>query len=584
MNAAALDPRVEAERIRALYANVPAAFVAAMTVSLYLVGTAWQHVGHATALGWLGLMLVLQWPRFAAYFAYRRAPQALSTQRWARRYGVFIGLSGAAWALSPFLFMRPGDPITHAMVMMGMYGLGAGVVPGLAYLPRVLRVFLLLVFVPLVVQLALLARSDGAEYAVLAVATLLFMGVLLGFGRNTARTLEEGLRMRFENLDLLAQLRREKDVAENASRAKSRFFAAASHDLRQPLHALGLYASALHDSATPTQRDIVCNMRGSVRALESLFDELLDISRIDAGVLVPQTAHFPATPLFEALRAQFSGEAADKGLSLRVRALDVVLLTDRTLLARVLGNLVSNAVRYTAQGSVLLTCRRRGTQALIQVWDSGCGIPAEEQDRVFEEFHQLQNPERDRRKGLGLGLATVRRLCALLELPLTLRSRVGRGSVFTLQVPLGTASAVLPPPVDAPLRDVLAGRRIVVIDDDLGIRDSMRVLMTQWHCEVCACATADEALALLGDARPDLVIADYRLAGGVSGADAVRMLQAVFGATLPALLISGDTAPERIAEARSFGWPLLHKPVRAVQLRASCSALLGAHEDPVRLP
>jgi len=584
VSTASLDPRVEAERIRALYANVPAAFVAAMTVSLYLVGTAWQHVGHAVALGWLGLMLALQWPRFAAYFAYRRAPEAVSTQRWARRYGLFIGLSGAAWALSPFLFMRPGDPITHAMVMMGMYGLGAGVVPGLAYLPRVLRGFLLIVFVPLVVQLALLARSDGTEYAVLALATLLFMGVLLGFGRNTARTLEEGLRMRFENLDLLAQLQREKEVAENANRAKSRFFAAASHDLRQPLHALGLYASALHDSATPAQRDIVSNMESSLRSLESLFDELLDISRIDAGVLVPQTVHFPGAPLFEGLRSQFSGEAADKGLSLRVRAVDVVLLTDRTLLARVLANLISNAVRYTAQGSVLLTCRRRGMQALIQVWDSGCGIPDEEHERVFEEFHQLQNPERDRRKGLGLGLATVRRLCALLDLPLTLRSRVGRGSVFTLHVPLGEATSVQPARVEPPLLDVLAGRRIVVIDDDLGIRDSMRVLMTQWRCEVWACATAAEALEALGGAIPDLVIADYRLAGGVSGADAVHALQATFGKDLAALLITGDTAPERIAEARSFGWPVLHKPVRAVQLRASCSALLGVRTDPAPMP
>lgn len=568
------DPRVAAERIRALYSNVPAAFVAAMTVSLYLLGTSWRHVDHAPALAWLALMLLMQAPRFAAWIAYRRAaPEARAdTPSWARRYLAFIALSGCVWALSPFVFMRAGDPITHAMVMMGMYGLGAGVVPGLAYLPRALGVFLLLVFVPLVARLWLLG---GDEYAVLALATLLFMGVLLGFGRNTARTLEDSIRVRYENLDLLERLRRERDIAESASRAKSQFFAAASHDLRQPLHALGLYASALRDSASDAQRGIVENMDGSVQALESLFDELLDLSKLDAGIVVPAPTHFSARALLQQVEAQFAAPAAHKQLTLGLRCDDLTLHTDRTLLARILANLASNAVRYTERGGVLLACRRRGAQALVEVWDSGSGIPAVEQARVFEEFYQLHNPERDRRKGLGLGLATVARLSTLLALPLTLRSRPGRGSVFRLRVPLGDVAQIAPVHTAPKARDRLAGRSIAVIDDELSIRDSMRVLLAQWQCDVIAGTDAAEVLRESGTRVPDLIIADYRLAGGARGTEAVLALQAAYGRVIPALLISGDTSPERLGEAQASGWPVLHKPVRAVRLRAMCNHLLA---------
>lgn len=573
MSHASLEQQVAFERIQALYRNVPAAFVAAMTVSLYLVGTSWQHVAHGPALAWLTAMLLMQLPRFGAYFAYRRArAQINDSDRWARRYQLFIALSGCIWALSPFVFMKPGDPITHAMVMMGMYGLGAGVVPGLAYLPAALRLFLLLVFLPLVLRLLLLG---GAEYAVLAAATFLFMGVLMGFGRNTARTLETSIRVRFENQQLMEKLRREKEIAESASRAKSQFFAAASHDLRQPLHALGLYASALRGSALPGQGEIVERMEQSVQSLESLFDELLDISKLDAGIVVPRLTHFTAAALLEQMQRQFSGQAQEKGLQLRLRDGGAVLHSDRTLLARILGNLVSNAVRYSSQGGVLVGCRRRGDHWLLEVWDTGCGIAPPEQGRVFEEFYQLHNPERDRRKGLGLGLATVARLSSLLKVPLTLHSRPGRGSVFRLQVASGDAAQVESPGPAAAVPDLLAGRRIAVIDDELAIRDSMQRLLTQWRCEVMTASSADDLVAQQNPHMPELIIADHRLAGGANGIDAIERLQQVYGKSIPALLITGDTSPERMAQTQGSGWPVLLKPVRPVQLRAACSHLLA---------
>jgi CheY-like chemotaxis protein/anti-sigma regulatory factor (Ser/Thr protein kinase) len=313
--------------------------------------------------------------------------------------------------------------------------------------------------------------------------------------------------------------------------------------------------------------------------MEQLLDALLDISKLDAGVLTPHLEDFGLNALLARMQNSFAPAAAAKGLRLRAVPSRLVVRSDPVLLERIMMNLVSNAVRYTEHGGVVIGCRRRGTDVRIEVWDSGLGIPAEKQTEIFREFYQLTNPERDRSRGLGLGLAIVERLARLLQHRIELRSTEGRGSVFAIVLPGGDAQRVVATPRAAQTADRhLRGAFVVVVDDEALVRDGMRGLLTGWGCHVLAAGSGDEALGLL-DAHeriPDLIVSDYRLRDGETGIAVIRRLQAALTVSIPSVLISGDTAPERLREATASGYHLLHKPVQPAKLRAMLSYLLSA--------
>jgi two-component system, sensor histidine kinase len=248
--------------------------------------------------------------------------------------------------------------------------------------------------------------------------------------------------------------------------------------------------------------------------------------------------------------------------------------SDAILLERILLNLVSNAVRYTAHGGVLVGCRRRGGMLRVEVWDTGPGIPQDQHKNIFGEFYQLARPAGDRHGGLGLGLAIVDRLCGLLDHPIELTSSAGKGSRFAVVVPMVTAQAKAAAPTPAVTTDVARGKLVVVIDDDSLVRDGMRGLLAGWGCAVVTAESDSAALAELAAQKPDLIISDYRLAGRETGIQAIERLRAAFRAPIPAFLISGDTTPERLREARAGGYHLLHKPVPPMTLRAMISQLL----------
>jgi signal transduction histidine kinase/CheY-like chemotaxis protein len=387
------------------------------------------------------------------------------------------------------------------------------------------------------------------------------------------------MRVAHKSSELVAavqSMRSARDAAEQANRAKSSFLAAASHDLRQPMHALGLYLATLRSQPLgAAQRELTERMAGSVAALESMFDSLLDISRMDAGVVVPEPRVFDVGALVQRLAGDFAAEAERRGLRLSVRVgaapRELRAFTDPLLLERVLRNLLANAVKYTTAGGVLVSCRpRRGPPPCwrIEVWDTGIGIPAHEQARVFDEFYQVGNPARERRAGLGIGLSVVRRLTGLLRLPLALRSQPGRGSRFGVDVPATTAPES--PTVEAAAAGSVAGLGVAVIEDDLEVRDGMQRLLADWGCRVAAGASADEversaqAQALTIGA----VIADLRLRGGRDGIGEIEALRQRRRPALPALLVSGDSAPDRVALMQHSGLPWLAKPVSAARLRS----------------
>lgn len=375
-----------------------------------------------------------------------------------------------------------------------------------------------------------------------------------------------------------AELRARKDEAERANLAKSRFLAAASHDLRQPMHALGLFIEELGQQPLEARaRRLVEHIAASAEAMENLLDSLLDISRLDAGVLNPEPRPFSVQSVLERIAASQRPTAEDRGLRLILRPTPLWVHSDPVLFERIVTNLVSNAIRYTPSGTILIACRRRSDRLRIEVRDSGVGIALDAQDIIFQEFIQLDNAERSRDKGLGLGLAIVRRLAGLLGHPLDLRSAPGRGSMFAIELPLADEGSAPGAGCEERIPGDLHDVRIALVDDDPLARAAMESLLDAWGCEVFAAETHEELLARLapGDWRPELLISDFRLRGPLNGMDLIRLLrEPIYLPGLPAILISGDTGTETLADAQRANIPLLHKPVRPARLRALMHRML----------
>jgi len=373
------------------------------------------------------------------------------------------------------------------------------------------------------------------------------------------------------------RLRAARDEAERANRSKTRFLAAASHDLRQPAQSLTLFGALLADRLRGhPQMPLVQHLNQAVEAMRTLLDGLLDVSRLDAGIVVPEPAPFPLADLFGKLEAEYAPRARAKGLRLRCRTVRIWVRTDPGLLERLLRNLLDNALKYTYQGGILLGCRRRGDVLRIDVLDTGVGMPADKLDEIFEEFVQLGNAERDRSRGLGLGLAVVKRLARLLNLPVSVRSVPGRGTRFSVEVPMHAASRPCAPA--RPKFDMEGGGGLaLVIDDEEMILHSLRLVLEAWGWDVLTAPSGDEALLLLEGAErmPDVVIADYRLRHGRTGVEAIHDLHALAGEPIPAIVLTGDTSPERIREARRSGFAVLHKPVTLAELSARLAEVRG---------
>jgi signal transduction histidine kinase/CheY-like chemotaxis protein len=376
---------------------------------------------------------------------------------------------------------------------------------------------------------------------------------------------------------------------EIANTYKSHFLASASHDLRQPLHALNLFVAQLHGESNPAERSrLVGRIDAAVGSMNELFEALLDMTKLEAGILQTTPAEFSIARLLERIENTFADAARKKGLRLRVVGSDAWLASDPILLERILLNLVSNAVRYTERGGVVVGCRRRGKKVRIDVCDTGAGIPKDQRENIFGEFFRLAGSGWDGGGGLGLGLAIVDRLGRLLGHPVELDSRPGRGSRFSVTVPLAlqpyTAAAMQAhsPPISDPAR----GKRIIVIDDDALVLDGMRGILQSWGCQVETAASGDAALAALSanGGKPDLIISDYRLADGATGIEAIERLRVAAGATIPAFVITGDTAPEHLREASANGFHLLHKPVSPMALRTTVNRLLRASAATPHVP
>ncbi len=590
----ALIARAHVDQVATLYERAHLTTIAMGLGALILCAVRWSEITAVSMVIWGVLIAANQLWRTVLARAYARMrPGPAATPRWGRYWAIGSTLAGALWG-GAAIAMFPASPAYQALLIVCVFGATMGGLNLTSVYKPSFYGFVLPALVPLIARVAWV--GDPVHLFTAGVLSVV-LAFVVGFGHRLNDVLTRSLVIRYENVDLIAELKdrtrsalEARAAAEAANRAKSQLLAAASHDLRQPLHALGLYVAALAARARDAEwRPLVAHVESAANALEIQFAQLIDLSRLDAGVLVPEPGTVALAPLFARIRAEFAPQAAARGLSLSIVPTRLAVHSDAALLERIVGNLVANAVRYTSRGGVVLGVRRRGARVAIDVVDTGIGIAPAHRQRIFEEFYQVKDDAQrvTERRGMGLGLAIVRRFADLLGHAIELQSREGRGSRFRILAVRAKAAAprtsrVLARSVreEPTLARSFSGRLVAVVDDDDATVDAIRTLFETWDATVVSGDAIESLIASIGavERYPDLVVADLRLAGGRSGIDAVRRLRDELGIAIPAIIVSGDTGSQAEREARAAGLMLLPKPVVGATLRAAATALVAQHE------
>lgn len=404
---------------------------------------------------------------------------------------------------------------------------------------------------------------------VFAVCTFI-IGIL--FALNSRRFVYASVETSLKNEELVEQLKIKQQLADQATKDKSRFLASASHDLRQPLHALGLFVETLGEKTkNDDDKALIKNITKATGALQELFNALLDISRLDADSIQIRDEHFFVNEMLSQICTEFQTTAEKKGLTLNAHELDAVIHSDKILTERILRNLISNAIKYTRQGSVEIKINPSSDKVSIEIIDTGIGIPEAEINNIFSEFYQINNPERDRSKGLGLGLSIVKRLVNLMLLELNVTSTENQGTIFTITFPVGDANKISHASVQTKtLLNNFDGMHILVIDDEKHILEGMNIILGKWGFKVSLTESIEAATDVISQGEiPDIILSDLRLRNNTTGIEAIQKIRTLTGEQIPALLVSGDTDPERIKEAQTAGIILLHKPIKPALLKSA---------------
>jgi signal transduction histidine kinase/CheY-like chemotaxis protein len=556
-----------------LYRQSRAVLLANFVIPVPVLAVLWPYFAHTTLLAWAAVVFLVTLARLGLSLVHARHADPAHSRRWAWYFTAGSSVSSALWGWMGWALYLPEQPQLVAFICIVIAGLSCGTIASFAAFPPSATIAQVLLVLPFAARSFTTGEGLAPVYGIFA---LCLFGVNLYYSRGTYTTLLASVRLRFENAGLVEQLKVERDRAETASLAKSRFLAAASHDLRQPLHALGLFLDSLERHAmSPRQAAVLGHARSASVAASEMLNTLLDYSRLDAGVVQANPVPFAVQPLLGALEQEFGVQADAAGLVYRTRETTSAALADKVLVDLVMRNFIANALRYTQAGGVLVTCRQRAGSLALEVWDTGSGIAPEHQQEIFKEFHQLGNSERDRRKGLGLGLAIVQRLVLAMQARVEVRSSPGRGSVFRLWLP-AWAGALEDEPGAAPAaQDAMAGLRILVIDDDEAVRQGMQSLLESWGC-LCICAeSAIDAIARLLPAEPpDVIVTDFRLRNEETGKQALQALRGHLQRPVPAIIMTGDTSPQRLRDAQSTAALLLHKPVSTRQMREALGKLV----------
>jgi signal transduction histidine kinase/CheY-like chemotaxis protein len=532
-----------------------------------VIAGAWLAVAYALAALRIGSLLRMQ--------AQRRRGRAPSSR-------LLIALSllgGATWGSAGWLFFTPETPSNVMLLGLVIAGVTAGSIASTAAVWPAYVAYSTVSSLPFAIR----ALQEGGPYSALGWLLLIFLVFSMMFACHVHRMICGAIELARRNTELISSLEKENARAMGMARTKSTFLAAASHELRQPTHALGMLIQALQNvaakpTAPPEQLgSIAQQMQCSLEGLTQLLSTLLDISKLDAGVIEPRMGPVSIGSVLESLEAEFASLAAARGLRLIVIPCNAWVWSDSVLLKLIVANFTANAIRYTARGGVLVAARRRGHAVEVQVYDTGIGIPDAERDTIFREFHQASNAVAlgMNNAGVGLGLAVAARVAGLIGARLKVRSRIGRGSMFSIQAEY-TCKREPSKPASSP-RLTQEPRTILLLDDNQQVLSALELILSQWGHDVIAACSPDEALDRIAShpRRPDLLISDLRLPDGDADIERLRNAAATRGTLPPVLLVTGDTSRERILEARAAGYEVLHKPVPPALLAKSIERALG---------
>lgn len=578
--------KIEAEQVRAYFSDANDLNMAGLVVYALVV-----FVVHDEAPEWIwapALIILAAITLFRSYLIhqYHRTPAIRSSTGWANSQALTGGLAGVCWGVANAAMMDY-LPTTYQYFVLTVSAVVAATSTSEGFsLVMPPRTFTVACITPSVIWLM---TVGDRIHTVLALMLFLFMPVTILLGSKKNHIFVEAQRLRFKNESLAKELSRQHDLLEGASKSKSRFLAAASHDLRQPLAALMIFLEQLEfeKQLSRTGKEVLEHAQQATNSLCSLLDGLLDISRLDGQAIKIIIRPFAIQKLFDELEEEFRQLAMQKGILLKFSPCSAIIESDRILTGQILRNLISNAVRYTPSGRVLVGCRHHQNLLTLEVHDTGIGIAEDQIPKIFDEFYQVDNPERDQQQGLGLGLSIVDRVARLLGHTVTLNSQLGKGTSFVLTVPLANSDIVDEQPAlrQSGKTPALENLLIAVIENEGSIRMGMHNLLLSWGCRVVIADSAANMIEQLDsmDGVVEMVISDFGLRGGFNGVEAIAEIRKRWGTELPALLFTGDISKETYVLARNAGLSILYKPAKAEALRdAILDALAGIEMQTVR--
>tara|TARA_R110001606_G_scaffold361754_7_gene515170 strand:+ start:65332 stop:67062 length:1731 start_codon:yes stop_codon:yes gene_type:complete len=573
------DNKIQLEQTKILYQQSPLVLVSTLAIVAIVLSFFKTSLGEGLLIPWAIWILMLTVARAYLIRSFSKQEVIESPSNWLKIFAVTTFLSGVSWGGVLLQVLTPVSGNEILILSFILSGMTAGsLLPLSCYLPAYLA-FSIPALLPFAISMFMF---DGLIFTSTGSLVIIFLVSMLGFSVLVNRNIIDSIKLRIKNIDLLENLKTQKELADIANSDKSRFLAATSHDLRQPLYALDLYLGALRTELQYSEQfELLDKVQISSKTLGDLLSALMDVSKLDSGGVIVNPKYFDLKNVLVAICIEYEQQAKDKGIEIKAYLDEVVVKTDPILLGRILRNLISNAVNHNENCCLTMSTMLTNNKVRVDIRDSGKGISTLELDNIFSEFYQLNNPERDRNKGLGLGLAIVKRLSDLLGVVINVESEVDKGSLFslTLDFVVDKRKTLRFKKIDPIVNLDLAGLFIIVIDDEKMVRDATKMLLRSWGCEVLSVGSQFELISSLSQDNypmPDLVISDYRLRDKKSGIDAVQAVYDYFKVDIPALIVTGDSSEEIVSEITASNHTLLLKPVSSQNLHDKIARKLKA--------
>ena len=577
--------KIKANQAVFIHELAPSSQVGGLLLSIIVVVAFWKALSFQTLLFWfvitnfISVLRLIHW-----YRARNKVNNEAYMLVWLPKLQFLLFLSGLSWGVGSWFLYLPNDLFLTTLLILFLIGIISGGIGALSpYLPCYI-IYSLSAGIPFAIKLFIEHESISI---IMPIALILYIVVNTLYARNIQNNILKIILLRFENSELVSKLTHKNteaqlqtEIAEKANLSKSQFLAAASHDLAQPLHSLSLFLSALENNNNPEQqREYINKANQCAKSMNDLFNVLMDISKLDAGVVESKLENFNSNDLINPIAQEFEINTQNSPLKFEIDIDNYSIETDGIIFQRIIRNLLSNAIKHNSQGVVGIRTQFKNGHVSFEVFDNGKGIPENQLDNIFLEYIQLDNPERDQKKGLGLGLPIVKRLSKLINADISVKSEIDKGTVFSLSIKCKDKSSALLTASNSHNKTAnLEKVNILFIDDDSLIRDGMQAMANIWGCQMLSAEDDEQAIELLikQDITPDIIISDYRLRDNKTGIEAINRINDEFNSEFPALIITGDTSPEITKLIHSKAIKVIYKPIDKGLLKSSVYELLAS--------